>query len=94
MEEVATMENYYTTQRLSLLPAAACAPSASSAVVTAPKPAPAPWAHQVQNQAELAQVLVGIDGSNGTSGFKGANHLSVTPMTDGGRGAPPRGRPV
>jgi len=90
----------YTTQRPSLLPAAVCAPSASwrpSAtfpVVTARASAPAPQVHQVQIQAELAEALVRIDGSNGITGFKGLTGSSVKPMTDGDSGAPPRGRPV
>ena len=52
----------YTTQRPSLLLAPACAPSASwlpstaSAVLTTPRPTPAPRVHQVQIQAELAQA--------------------------------------
>jgi hypothetical protein len=92
MEEVAPME-IYTIQRPSLLPVA-CAPSALSAALLAAKPAPAPWAHQVQTQAELAQVLVRVDGSYGITGFVGANAVSVKPMTDSGTGAPPRGRPV
>jgi hypothetical protein len=92
MEEVAPME-IYTIQRPSLLPAA-CAPSALPAALLAATPAPKLRAHQVQTQAELAQVLVGVDSSYGTTGFVGANGVSVKPMTDSGRGAPPRGRPV
>jgi len=92
----------YTIQRPSLLLAAACAPSASwllyatSPVVAAARPAPAPREHQVQAQAELARKLVLAAGSNGTTGFVGSNSISVDskPMTDGVSGAPPRGRPV
>jgi hypothetical protein len=98
MEEVATME-IYTIQRPSLLPAAVCAPSATWLPITAAAPAQAPAAvrasaqtvHQVQAQAELAQVLV--DGG-AVYGFKGINVLSAKRMTDGGSGTPPRGRPV
>jgi hypothetical protein len=100
MEEVATMK-LNPTQRPSLLPVAACAPSASwlpsvTPVVTlAAAPAPASRVHQVQIQAELAQALVRIDGSYGITGFAGGNGLSVDSkrMTDAS-GAPPRGRPV
>jgi 3-oxoacyl-ACP reductase-like protein len=93
----------YTIQRPSLLPpAAVCAPSASwspyatSPVVAAAKPAPAPRAHQVQTQAELARELVLTSGSNGITGFVGSNGPSdgVKRMTDGASGVPPRGRPV
>ncbi len=93
------MENY-TTQRPSLLPAAACAQSASwlpsaapVAVLAAPQSAPAPRVHQVQIQAELAQALVLTDGY-GITGFEGGNVFTVKRMTDGDSGAPPRGRPV
>ena len=88
----------YTNSQPSLLPVAACAPSASwlpsvasVAVIAAPQSAPAPRVHQVQIQAELAQdrVLTG----NGINGFKGRSG-SVEQMTDGARGVPPRGRPV
>jgi len=90
----------YTMQRPSLLPTAVCAPSASwlpsatSVVALAAAPAPASQVHQVRTQAELAQVLVGIDVGNGITGFVGTNGLTVKRMTDGGSGAPPRGRPV
>jgi hypothetical protein len=92
----------YTIQRLSLLPAAVCAPSASwlpsatSPVVAAARPAPAPRVHQVQTQAELARELVLTAGSNGITGFVGSNAVSVDikRMTDGVSGVPPRGRPV
>ena len=96
MEEVALME-IYTTQRPSLLLAPACAPSASwlpstaSAVLTTPRPTPAPRVHQVQIQAELARVRVLISGY-GINGFEGRSG-SVKQM-DGARGVPPRGRPV
>ena len=91
------MENY-TTQRPSLLPAAACAQSASwlpsaapVAVLVAPQSAPAPRVHQVQIQAELAQVRV-LTSGYGINGFEGRSG-SVKRM-DGARGVPPRGRPV
>jgi hypothetical protein len=94
MEEVATME-INTIQRPSLLPAAAWAPPATSAVNAAAQSAPAPRVHQAQAQAELAQVLVTTDGGYGITGFVGGNGLSVDKkrMTDAS-GAPPRGRPV
>jgi hypothetical protein len=92
----------YTIQRPSLLPAAVLAPSAfrpstaTSPVVAAAKPAPAPQVHQVQIQAELARELVLSYGGNGTTGFVGSNGVSVDskPMTDAASGVPPRGRPV
>jgi hypothetical protein len=91
------MENY-TTQRPSLLPAVACAQSASwlpptapVAVLAAPQSAPAPRVHQVQIQAELAQVRV-LTSGYGINGFEGRSG-SVKQM-DGARGVPPRGRPV
>ena len=91
----------YTIQRPSLLLAAACAPSASWLPSTAPvavlaaERAPASQVHQVQTQAELAQVLVRTDGSYGTTGFVGSNGVStIKRMTDGASGVPPRGRPV
>ena len=89
----------FTIQRPSLLPAAACAPSASwlpsatSPVAAAAASAPAPRVHQVQIQAELAQALVLTDGY-GITGFEGGNVFTVKRMTDGDSGAPPRGRPV
>jgi hypothetical protein len=93
--------------RSSLLPSAACAPSvllpataAPSALLVAERVL-VPQAHQVvsQPQAELgkwaaARVLVdGINGTTGTTGFKGSDATSIKRYTDGG-GAPPRGRPV
>jgi hypothetical protein len=91
MEEVAPMVNY-TIPQPSLLPAAACAPSASWLPSAAPRSAPAPRVHQVQIQAELAQVQV-LTSGNGIFGFEGRNG-AVKQMTDGARGVPPRGRPV
>ena len=88
MEEVATMESIYTTQRPSLL-VPACAPSAALPITAAMR-APLPQVHQVQIQAELART-VAVDSGNGTTGFVGAKRISVT---DGGSGVPPRGRPV
>lgn len=86
-----------TIQRPSLLLAAVCAPSATWLPITAAAPAQAPQVHQVQDQAELAQVLVdgGVAfGFKVSSAFKGINVLSAKRMTDGGSGTPPRGRPV
>jgi hypothetical protein len=100
MEEVAPMVNY-TIREPSLLPSLRLRSVGFVAAVrrvrggiAAPQSAPAPRVHQVQIQAELAQARVRIDGSNGTTGFVGNEGLSVTTMTDGGSGAPPRGRPV
>jgi hypothetical protein len=92
----------YTIQRPSLLLAAVCAPSATwlpsatSPVVAAAQPAPAPRVHQVQTQAELARELVLTNSGNGITGFVDSNGISsgVKPMTDGASGVPPRGRPV
>jgi hypothetical protein len=55
-----------------------------------------PQVHQVQVQAELAQVLPTVDGSYGTNGFRGSKGIvsADKPMTEGARGVPPRGRPV
>ena len=85
----------YTIPQPSLLPIAACAPSASwlpsvasVAVIAAPQSAPAPRVHQVQIQAELAQALV-------LSGDVFVDDNGSKPrMTDGASGVPPRGRPV
>ena len=92
LEEVAPME-IYTIQRPSLL-APACAPTPAafppvheSVVLTAAQRSPISRAYQVQ--AELALVL--SDGGNGTTGFVASKRI---PMTDGGSGVPPRGRPV
>jgi hypothetical protein len=89
----------YTIPQPSLLPIAACAPSASwlpsvasVAVIAAPQSAPAPRVHQVQIQAELARVRV-LTSGNGINGFEGRSG-AVKYMTDGARGVPPRGRPV
>jgi len=97
----------YTMTRPSMPLTLACAPSAwlptSAAVavaasaapvaVLAAERAPVSRVHQAQVQAELAQVLLPIDGINGTTGFKGIN-VSAKRYTDGGSGVPPRGRPV
>ncbi len=92
------MVNYKISQP-SLLPVAACAPSASwlppappVAVIAAPQSAPAPRVHQVQIQAELALLLDGVDAMYGTTGFVGSNGIST--KTVGASGVPPRGRPV
>ncbi|RZU50098.1 hypothetical protein EV385_1863 [Krasilnikovia cinnamomea] len=90
----------YTIQRPSLLPVAACAPSASwlpstaRVAVLAVERAPLSQAHQVQSQAELALLAGGVDAKYGTTGFVGSNGVSKKRMTDGASGVPPRGRPV
>jgi hypothetical protein len=61
--------------------------------ILAAERAPVSRVHQVQVQAELAQVLTLTDGINGTTGFKGSN-VSMKRYADGGSGVPPRGRPV
>lgn len=91
----------------SLLPSSVCAPSvllpatAAPSALLAAERVLAPQAHQIvsQPQAELGEwaverVLVGIKGSNGTTGFKGNDSISGKRYTDGGSGTPPRGRPV
>ncbi len=96
------MEIYYTIQRPSLLPTAACAPSVSYLPQTAPVAflaaewAPASRVHQVQVQAELAMALGCTTGSAGTTGFVGVNgtDLAEKRAKDGASGVPPRGRPV
>ncbi|GAB1642954.1 hypothetical protein [Krasilnikovia sp. MM14-A1259] len=88
----------FTIQRPSLLPVAACAPSASwlpstaRVAVLAAERAPFSQAHQVQSQAELALLAGDVDGNYGT-GFVGSNGTKKR-MTDGASGVPPRGRPV
>ena len=72
-----------------LVPAQAVRPVA----VLAAERAPAWGAHQVQVQAELAQALTRIDGTNGTTGFSGSD-VAKKRYADGGSGVPPRGRPV
>ncbi|GIF07885.1 hypothetical protein [Actinoplanes siamensis] len=92
--------------RPSMLPSAACAPSvllpaAAPSALLAVERVLVPQAHQVvsQHQAELGEwaverVLVGgMNGTNGTTGFKGSDSISSKRYTDGD-GAPPRGRPV
>ncbi|MET3428876.1 hypothetical protein BJ973_008088 [Actinoplanes tereljensis] len=92
---------------MSASPVAPVAPAAERAwvpaetvrpmAILAAERAPVSRVHQVQVQAELAQVLTltdGINGSNGTTtGFKGSN-VSKKRYADGGSGVPPRGRPV
>lgn len=91
----------------SLLPSAACAPSVLLPAIAAPSAllvaerVLTPQAHQIvsQPQAELGKwaverVLVGVNGTNGTTGFKGDDSTSGKRYTDGGSGTPPRGRPV
>jgi hypothetical protein len=101
MEEVAPVKLYYTIERPSTLLPAVCAPSASwlpeiaPVAILAVERALVAQAHQVQIQAELVRTLADVDGSNGTTGFVGSNDISAKKrMTDGGSGAPPRGRPV
>jgi hypothetical protein len=98
MEEVAPMEIYtMQMQRPSLLPTAACAPSAPAAIL-ASEWAVASQVHQVQIQAELSAALVGTDGSyESMTGFVGSNvatDLAAKRAKDGASGVPPRGRPV
>ena len=94
----------YTTTRPSMPLTAACAPSASllapaatsvAVPVLAAERAPVSRVHQVQVQAELAQVLVPTSGINGSTGFQGLGvSIDRKRYTDGGSGVPPRGRPV
>ena len=97
------MEIYTMTKRPSVLLNPACALPEPKAPAQAVRPvailaaerAPVSWVHQVQVQAELAQVLTldGINGTNGTTGFKGSD-VATKRYADGGSGTPPRGRPV
>jgi hypothetical protein len=87
------MEIYTMTERPSMPLNPACAQAAWPVVILAAKQAPVSWVHQVQVQAELAQVLTSIGGSNGTTGFMGLD-ASKKRYADGGSGVPPRGRPV
>jgi hypothetical protein len=99
MEEVATMESY-TMTRPSVLLTSACAPSAvwpvtASVALLAAERAPISRVHQAPIQAELALALMlagEINGTNGTTGFKGVD--AAKRYTFGGSGVPPRGRPV
>ena len=95
----------YTISQPSLLPVAACAPSASwlpsvasMAVIAAPQSAPAPRVHQVQIQAELARTSVLGGSGNGTTGFAASEGFvgndGISAKTDAASGVPPRGRPV
>ena len=89
-----------------LLPVPAAAPVASPAPIQAVKVrpvavmaaerAPVSREHQVQTQAELAQVLLLVDGSNGSTSTTGFMGIDGSPKryADGGSGVPPRGRPV
>ena len=92
MEEVATMK-LNTILRPSLPLTAACAPSASPALVAAER-APVMRAHQVPFQAELGWTNGSAYASNGTTGFVGANSVAIKQMVDDASGVPPRGRPV
>jgi hypothetical protein len=101
MEEVALMEIYYATERPSLLPTAACAPSISylpetvPATILAAEWAPASQVHQVQVQAELVMALGCTVGSAGTTGFVGSNGTDLAEKrAKDASGVPPRGRPV
>jgi len=78
-----------TIQRPSLLPTAACAPSALLA-----ERAPVSRAHQVLTRAELGWTNGSAYAASGTSGFVGGNGVDVKQMTDDASGVPPRGRPV
>lgn len=77
----------------------ACVPSALKArpvAVMAAERAPVARVHQVQIQAELAQELLLVNGTTGTTstnGFMGID-VSTKRYADGGNGVPPRGRPV
>jgi hypothetical protein len=98
----------YTMTRPSMPLTAACALSATLPVpgatpvvvpVLAAERARVSWAHQVQVQAELAQVQVRIDGTNGSTRFQGlsttiAARVDSKRYADGASGVPPRGRPV
>jgi hypothetical protein len=55
-----------------------------------------PQVHQVQVQAELAQILVWRDGGYGSNGstVKGITMGATKRIFDVARGVPPRGRPV
>jgi hypothetical protein len=61
--------------------------------LTAVEQAPISRVHQVQIQAELAELLVFPSAINGTTGFKGSD-VATKRYADGGNGVPPRGRPV
>ena len=93
------MEIYTMTERPSMPLNPACAQAAWPVVILAAKQAQVSRVHQVQVQAELAQALTSIGGSNGTpgftstTGFKGLD-VSKKRYADGGSGVPPRGRPV
>ena len=91
----------YTMERPSMSLTPVCAPaygSVSAAAWVAPlaRVAPLSRVHQVQIQAELAQILVRGNSNTvtlkGREGFVGSNGTSV--KTDGASGVPPRGRPV
>ena len=88
MEEVATMK-LNTIQRPSLLPTAACAPSALLA-----ERAPVSRAHHVLTRAELGWTTGSAYATNGTTGFVGSNSVAIKQMVDDASGVPPRGRPV
>ena len=88
----------YTINPTMLL-ASACAPNAAavlpvheSVVMPAAERVLLPVAYQVQVQSELANDLLPITGSNGTSGFRGG--MGDWSSTKRQRGVPPRGRPV
>jgi len=96
------MEIYTMTRpSMPLNPACALLPVPAALVaapVLAAERAPASRVHQVQVQAELAQVLTldgyaSTNGTNGSTGFVGIDG-SLKRNADGGSGTPPRGRPV
>ncbi|GIM78908.1 hypothetical protein Aco04nite_62880 [Winogradskya consettensis] len=101
IERPSTLPAAFCTPSASWLPMTALALESALVVESAPvailaaERAPVSQAHQVQVQAELAQVLVSVDGSYETSGFTGGNGTDI-PMKrrNGASGVPPRGRPV
>ncbi|SDT76829.1 hypothetical protein [Actinoplanes derwentensis] len=93
------MEINVMTTRPSMLLTSAWPLSASLPAAAAPvallvaERAPVSQEHQVQ--AELGKaVLMAIDENKGTTGFKSNASIASKRYTDGGRGTPPRGRPV
>ena len=81
----------------------ACAPSAliqavkvRPVAVMAAERAPVSRVHQVQIQAELAQELLLVNATTGTTSTTGFMDIdgSEKRYADGSSGVPPRGRPV
>ena len=91
------MDNYfYANERPSTLLTSACAPSAAAPITAAPW-ASLPREHQVQIQAELAQILVPSMG--GGSSFRspstaapGGGRPAPTPVSAARAPAPGRGK--